>query len=121
MGRALKAGDAEATLLCFNTAMHMEVPLRPNLLSGVLNQCAKAGLMDDCMRVVVEMKRERGGAALLFFSIVLPSVRGVADGGGHEPRGSCFVVAPDKCLTTAGGAWKFFWEVYSHSSDVLWS
>ena len=58
LGRALKAGDAEATLRSFNTAMDMEVPLRPNLLSGVLNQCAKAGLMDDCMRVVVEMKRE---------------------------------------------------------------
>lgn len=58
LDRALKAGDAEATLRCFNTAMDMEVSLRPNLLSGVLNQCAKAGLMDDCMRVVVEMKRE---------------------------------------------------------------
>lgn len=38
--------------------MEMGVPLRPNLLSGVLNQCAKAGLMDDCMRVVIEMKGE---------------------------------------------------------------
>lgn len=57
-GRALKADSAADTLRTFNTAMDMGVPLRANLLSGVLNQCAKAGLMDDCMRVVMEMKGE---------------------------------------------------------------
>ncbi|CAM9773338.1 unnamed protein product, partial [Ectocarpus fasciculatus] len=56
---ALKADSAEETLRSFNTAMEMGVALRANLLRGVLNQCAKAGLMGDCMRVVMEMK-ERG-------------------------------------------------------------
>ncbi len=58
LASALKADSTEETLRCFNKVIEMKVSLRPNLLSGVLNQCAKAGLMDDCMRVVMEMKRE---------------------------------------------------------------
>lgn len=62
--RALKADSGEDTLRAFNAAMAKGVSLRANLLSGVLNQCAKAGLMDDCMRVVVEMKGEPGSVAV---------------------------------------------------------
>eukprot|EP00903_Cladosiphon_okamuranus_P011557 g10877.t2 len=78
---ALKAGDAEATLGSFNTAMDMGVPLRPNLLSGVLNQCAKAGFMDDCMRVVVEMKR-RG--MVIEENTYVPLIRGMVRNGDYQ-------------------------------------
>lgn len=81
-GRTLKADDAEATLRCFNTALDMDVPLRPNLLSGVLNQCAKAGLMDDCIRVMVEMKSELGRLRCCCF--LLPCADYLTCGGGGD-------------------------------------
>lgn len=54
--RELKAGSASGTLEKFNLAMAAGVEMPSNLLCGVLNQCAKAGWMDDCMRVCQEIK-----------------------------------------------------------------
>lgn len=54
--RELKAGSASGALDKFNRALAAGVGLRSNLLCGVLNECAKAGWMDDCMRVCSEMK-----------------------------------------------------------------
>lgn len=77
--RALKADSAEETLRSFNTAMEMGVALRANLLRGVLNQCAKAGLMSDCMRVVMEMK---GGLLSGWTELLHRTPRVLAAGGG---------------------------------------
>ncbi|CAM9440644.1 unnamed protein product [Scytosiphon promiscuus] len=78
---ALKADSAVDTLRTFNTAMDMGVPLRANLLSGVLNQCAKAGLMNDCMRVVMEMK-ERG--MVIEENTFVPIIRGMVSRGNYR-------------------------------------
>lgn len=54
--RQLKANDPVGTREKFEEALAAGVKLPGNLLSGVLNQFAKAGWMDQCMRVCQEMK-----------------------------------------------------------------
>ncbi|CAM9144570.1 unnamed protein product [Ectocarpus sp. 12 AP-2014] len=120
---ALKADSAEETLRSFNTAMDVGVALRANLLRGVLNQCAKAGLMDDCMRVVVEMK-ERG--MVIEENTYVPLIRGMVSHGnchdafdlikdmvnqGVQPRLRCYEpVIAEMCREGGMDAAREVWE-----------
>ncbi|CBN74821.1 multidrug resistance pump, putative [Ectocarpus siliculosus] len=120
---ALKADSAEETLRSFNTAMEMGVALRANLLRGVLNQCAKAGLMDDCMRVVMEMK-ERG--MVIEENTYVPLIRGMVSHGnchdafdlikdmvnqGVQPRLRCYEpVIAEMCREGGMDAAREVWE-----------
>lgn len=54
--RQLKADSPAGTLVEFDLALAAGVQLPSNVLCGILNQFAKAGWMDDCMRVCQEMK-----------------------------------------------------------------